>query len=144
MKTCVLDASIATKWFYEEAMSKEADALLVNIQEAQLKAVVPEFFYLEMANMFWSQHRKRNTSAIGVNELFDKLRKVELEVHRELELSQLALFYALQLGITVYDSLYLVLAESLNIPFLTADHGIMRASEKAGFKFVQSLEEFCA
>ena len=66
--------------------------------------------------------------------------KLSLERYSDRELSDVALENALQYGISVYDALYVSLAEIYVAPLVTADETLFKAC-KGRFDFILSLEE---
>lgn len=123
MKAVVIDASVAIKWVYDEADSDRALCLLHDVPSLH----APAHWLAEAATGLWSK------SAIHA-----LLTPVEFE-QRLAFLASLPVVLAplgglvaaagriaLDLRLTVYDTLYLALAEQLDLPFVTADRRLFQ------------------
>ncbi|HLC31475.1 MAG TPA: type II toxin-antitoxin system VapC family toxin [Candidatus Nanoarchaeia archaeon] len=114
----LIDASIIVKWFTEEENTEKAIQLQKeHIQRTRI-LVIPKLAYLEVLNTL--RYKKRDKETLQqVNEALEEL-NFEIEPitkeHREKTIE-----LALKLNLTIYDALYLTLAQYLNIPLITAD-----------------------
>ena len=117
MTRLVLDASVAVKWYLHEDHSADARAVL----DGRTEFSVPDFFYAEVANVFWKRVRRKEITSARAAILFGMLSEVPIEIHETKPLTAGALDLAAASGVTVYDHLYLCLALREGLPLVTAD-----------------------
>ena len=141
METYIVDASVGTKWFFKEESSAVAENLIRQVEAREIRAVVPDLFYAELANIFWKRFQRRQIKATAGLNAFDVLMGFKLERYSDYELSDVALENAVQLGISAYDAVYVSLAEIYAAPLVTADHALIKAC-KNKFDFILPLSEF--
>src|SRR6266700_2051236 len=71
MSVVVVDASVAAKWFLPakgETLTDEALDLLRRYVSGEIRFVVPDLFWAEVANIFWKAIRQgRWSQAAGAN-----------------------------------------------------------------------------
>lgn len=135
--TCVVDASVAVKWFVEELRSPAACDLLTRGDVL----IAPDLVLIEVSNTAWKKvSRDEITQEQGdamVRALpfyFDRLVHTDALIIRAYALAH-------RLGHPVYDCLYLALAEQESIPLITDDHRLIKAVSRTEFrKQVRSLE----
>lgn len=135
--TCVVDASVAVKWFVEEPGSLAACAIL-SIGEVLL---APDLVLIEVSNTAWKKvARGEMTQDQGeamVRALpfyFDRLVHADALIVRAYTLAH-------RLTHPVYDCLYLALAEVESIQLITDDDRLIKAVSRTEFrKRVRSLE----
>ena len=125
MRTLVIDASVAIKWVVEEPGTAEALAL------RRFRLLAPDLLVAECANILWKKARLLKTPEITEDEgreIVDLLLKVALAVHPMASMLMAAYDLAVSPARpTVYDSCYLVLADTLNCRFVTADRNFFDA-----------------
>jgi len=141
MKTYAVDASVAVKWFLEEEDQDIAVRLADQFEENKIRLVVPDFFFVEMANVFWS---KTAGNLLKVSEgivMMDKLMELGLKRYSDHELSDVALENALHLDISVYDAMYVSLAEIYTAPLVTADLDLIKACRRKQFHWIAPLQD---
>jgi predicted nucleic acid-binding protein len=125
----VVDASVAIKWFLPEVHSDAALRLLA--QQHTLHA--PDLIFSEFANILWKRVRRSEISRREANATLEGLLAVHLQVQPSQSLIPLALEIACGENRTVYDSLYLAAAITLQFPLVTADGRFYRALSKGPF-----------
>ena len=141
IQTYVIDASVASKWFFREEESEIAEQLLAMFEEGQSRMVVPSLFYSEMGNIVLKKIRRKDCS---LAEGLDKIRQLSaltLEKRNDEEFLDVALENAVRFKISVYDSLYLSLAEAYCSPLITADRCLFLSCHKQ-FDFIELLTDF--
>ncbi len=121
MNRCVIDASVAVKWYVPEIHGEAAARLLARRSTVDLTFDVPDLFFSEFANIVWKKVRTGELDAAAATEIVDATLRVPKTVHAAEPLLPSALAIALDSGRTVYDSLYLALAVFLDCPLVTAD-----------------------
>lgn len=124
MNPVVVDASVAAKWFLPgngESLKDQAVALLDKYDKDEVRFVVPDLFYVEIASAIWKAVRVgRVTRAFGDQaQLLLTLR--EFPTVPSLRLLDKAFQIASDHGRSVYDSLYVALAVQAKTQLITAD-----------------------
>jgi len=118
-QTLVIDASVAVKWFVREEDGDKALTLRNRHIEGGVTLVAPDLLVYEVANAL-SYHPKMRDE--DIEEDLAALFMVDLElVPPSTELTVSTTLRARQLGISVYDSSYLVLAETIATNLVTSD-----------------------
>lgn len=129
MKACIVDASVAVKWFLDnkdEQFVNNAKALLDSHERGEVQFIVPDLFWAEMGNVFWKAARTGRCSRTDAKKGLTVLRAGEwLTIPSHGLLSQ-AFEIALEFDRTVYDSLYVALASELRCELITADEKLVR------------------
>ena len=119
----VIDASVAVKWFLDEAGSAAARNLLVELVR---EISVPDVFVVEVVgalvrqvNMAKPQRRLMENHIAQLMQLFEResLRSERLDRRQ----TERAADLAINLGHPLKDCIYLVLAMELSCPLVTAD-----------------------
>ena len=141
MNKIILDASVGLKWFFNEIYSAEAIKLMTDIRSRSLSAIVPFSFYTECANVLWEKTRKKMVRFERAHEALEDIRKLPLQGHLHENLEDVAYANACIYGITVYDALYVSLAEVYAAPLVTADEALLKAC-KGKFNFIEHLKDF--
>ncbi len=130
MTACVLDASVAAKWFLpgrDETLVAEALSLLDDYARGGIRFLVPDLFWLEIANIFWKAARTRRITPASAQESLFALERREIPTAPTLPLLGDALAIASTYDRPVYDSVYVALAVSSGMPLLTADERLVNA-----------------
>lgn len=141
MKRVVLDASVGVKWFFEEEESDRAALLMNSIEEKQIEVVVPEIFYPEFAGTCWKKVKKKKAALAWAIKALDDVMALPFTKYPDFELADVALENALLYKISVYDALYLSLAEIYVAPLVTADETLLKAC-RGRFDFIEPLSRF--
>ena len=121
MKKVVVDASVAAKWVVEEAHSAKAVRLL-NCDEIH----APDHWLAEAVNVIWSKVLKGDLDASDAAERVTALTRSPVIGVPIAELMARALTIAVEHSVTIYDSLYVALAEERALPLVTADEKLVR------------------
>lgn len=117
MNACVVDASVAVKWFLPEVHWEAAWRL----RDSQTALHVPAFFELEFGNVLCKKVRRGELSRQDANLMLEQLGRVTINRHPDARLIRAALDLAHQLRQNLYDCLYLALALQLKTHLVTAD-----------------------
>lgn len=123
MSRFVVDASIAVKWYLGEVHAKAARRIL----EADSVLLVPGLFFAEVGNALWKRARLGEFSAADVAATLEALGRVPFDVRSTRSLVPAAMQIALRLGCTVYDAIYLALAQQEDVMAVTADRRLRQA-----------------
>jgi predicted nucleic acid-binding protein len=138
----VVDASVVAKALLREADSAVADALIESHRDGRCSLLAPEIIVAEVANALWKRsHIRQQISADEARELLSDFLSLGLFLTPTSTLASAALQIATRESHSVYDCLYVALAESAACPFVTADEKL-RAKLSAGGVPVLSLKSF--
>jgi predicted nucleic acid-binding protein len=119
---CVLDSSAAFRIVRDEA---EGAPLRSHVAEAD-EVSVPELFLAETANVAWKYYRQRLIALRECVRLAAACRALPDSVVSHEELIGPALDLACRLEASVYDMLYLILAQQRKATLLTFDRKLAR------------------
>ncbi len=117
MKTLVVDASVAAKWFLPEPGAPAARQLL----DGRSRLVAPDLIHAEMGNIAWKLCDRGVLDAQEASDMIEHFLSMPLDVHDGAFLLASALEIAIATQRTVCDSLYLALAVELGGTVITAD-----------------------
>lgn len=136
-KACVVDSSIAIKWFVEESDSNEAAELLKRFHEKKWMVIVPDLILYEIANSLrWNPKFKQD----DVEEALRDFAGFGFHIHAPTsELLKNAISLAYTMGCTVYDAVFLALAKSYGCALITADQKLAAGKEVLTLK--EALKE---
>ena len=91
----------------------------------------PTLVYVEVAHTVLRLHRNRLARLDEALRILDALKSVSADAHPVEPLIGDAWELALGRKLTVYDACYVVLAEALDVPLITADRRLAAATENA-------------
>lgn len=117
MTRYVVDASVALKWFIPERLSEAAGRLHLGKHSLS----VPAFFWLEIGNVLAKKIRRGELTRTEGDYILDELHHLPLQRHADEHLFRPAYALALQTQRSLYDCLYLALAEAIDGRMVTAD-----------------------
>ena len=137
----VVDASVAVKIFVPESLSAEAQEIFVRFAtENGAELIVPDFFFIECANVFWKWVQRSDYPPQDAQEHLRDLTGLGLSAIPVQVLADEALNIALQHKVTAYDACYVAAAAKLRLPLITADERLVKQIEKGKYD-VQWLGE---
>lgn len=122
MTTCVVDASVAVKWFVEEEYSAQARSLLS--EDAVRRA--PDFILVEFAHVALKLIRRRQLSPHDARAAGAHLARL-VTLHPASPLVRSAFEIGLMFDRSIYDSLYVALALRERCKLVTADRRLYNA-----------------
>jgi predicted nucleic acid-binding protein len=130
---CVVDASVGIKLFLVEPLSDAAHALLAHLtDDPPARLYVPELFFVECANILWKYVRRFGYPAADALQDIGDLVRLPLQRVSMAALAEAALTVAVEYGSTAYDSVYVALAQRLDLPLVTADEALVRCFADTG------------
>lgn len=100
------------------------------VAEDGAELIVPDFFFIECANVFWKWVQRSAYPARDAQEHLNDLAAFELAVIPGQVLAHEALKIALQYKISCYDACYVAAASQLKLPLITADEKLVRQIAK--------------
>jgi predicted nucleic acid-binding protein len=127
---CVLDASVAAKWFLppaQETLAEEALRLLEQYVEGHTRFLVPDLFWPEFGNILWKSVRLRRFSRQSAEAAIVALEERKIPTAPTPSLLKDAFAIAATFDRTVYDCMYVALAVASNAPLVTADERLANA-----------------
>lgn len=119
---------MAVQWFANEPESERAARLLV--EERPLLA--PDLMPVEAANVWWKKVRRHEMEVSDLGQAIVNLLALGIVLHPSATLLGRAAGLAVEVGHTVYDCLYLVLAVDRGARLATADEGLRRTASNRG------------
>lgn len=123
----VLDPSLALSWYFEDERIQATDDLLDQV--AEVGAIVPSLWRLEIANGFQMAIRRKRIDAAYRDNALAQLAVLPITV--ESDTNDYAWTTLLQLAdrfnLTAYDAAYLELAQRRKLPLATLDRQLHAA-----------------
>jgi predicted nucleic acid-binding protein len=123
----VIDASVLIKTVVEENGSEQALALLESGA-----AVAPDLIMSECANILWKKFRRGEYTIEEAKLAAQLLQRADFEIAPSRMLTEQAVGYSALLDHAAYDCVYLALAHSRELRFVTADMRLVRKLSSAG------------
>ena len=130
MTRFVVDASVAVKWCLpaeQEDFVLQAEELLASYRRNEIRFLVPDLFWVELANALWKAVRRGKISAEMAISAMSLVRDLGIPIIPSFDLLPQALSLALSHNRTVYDSLYVALAVQSKSEMITADERLANA-----------------
>jgi predicted nucleic acid-binding protein len=128
--TLVLDASVAVKWVFPDAvepLTNEALSLFQRYKNGEVDFVVPDVFWAELANVLWKgAHRGRWTRRDAQNIVADFNARDFTTVSSNALVPE-ALRIAFAYDRNIHDCLYAALAVEAGVDLITADERLANA-----------------
>jgi len=128
LRSIVIDASVAIKWYIPEPLSEQASKLFDSLQNLDVQFLAPDLIIPEIGNVLWKKVCREELSA-------DEARTITSILCEDFPVtlveSSLYLNAAMELAFvyrrTIYDSLYMALAIAHEGYFVTADKKMVNA-----------------
>ena len=130
----VLDVSVAACWLLDDEDAADANAALERL--GQEDALVPQLWHIEIRNCLLVARRRRRLSGDDLGERLRALAGLPVRTDADFDPdSSFAL--ADRHGLSLYDALYLNLAQRRGIPLATLDKTLRGAAIAEGVVLVQ-------
>lgn len=128
--SCVLDNSVAMRWFFpSEKSSENVYALKIRSEILDgLIAIVPPIFEYEASNILWKLGKDRE----GILQDMRALKTLIKADGYPKKLLEIAIQFSCQYKLSTYDASYLALADLTNSSLATLDKDLSKAAKKAG------------
>lgn len=117
MTTLVVDASVAAQWLVPDNNTTEA----LQILQLVPSLIAPELLLAEVANTLRKRVQRGELNRTEGEALITTFLTIPVYTYPHVPLLPLAWNIATATGITIYDSLYVALANSKQVPLITAD-----------------------
>jgi predicted nucleic acid-binding protein len=130
MTPTVVDASVAVKWCLparDESLVSEAGKLLASYRTGAEQFLVPDLFWLEVANALWKAVWKQKIDSETAARSFRAVSDLKIPTISSVDLVPQALQLAVTHRRTVYDSVYVALALRVKANLITADERLANA-----------------
>ncbi|MBE9191933.1 type II toxin-antitoxin system VapC family toxin [Gloeocapsopsis crepidinum LEGE 06123] len=117
----VIDSSVLAKWLFPEPLQSQARALRQDWESSTVELIAPNLMFVEVGNIIWKKQRLGLiTQEEATSSILDLL---DLEIPTVESQVILAEAYSLAecFDRTVYDALYLALAQVNSANMITAD-----------------------
>lgn len=129
----VIDASVVVKWFVPEVYSDKATQLLAEFVDEKLELTAPDLVVAEVGQTLWKLSVKIGLiSIVDATNSYDSLLALELPTEPSVAIAKDALSFATRENHSVYDSLYIALAQQHGCDMITADE---KLANKLSSKF---------
>ncbi len=130
----VVDASAAVKIFVPEALSAQAQEVFARFAlENGAELIVPDFFFVECANVFWKWVQRSAYPDKDVQAHLRDLTSLGLTVIPAQAIAEETLEIALKHRITVYDACYVAASKQTRLPLITADEKLVMKLAKGSY-----------
>ena len=123
-EACVVDASVAAKWYLKDEEHREqANHLLARLSAGRAVLAAPVQIRYEVPSAIIAAHRRREPrlSREAADEAVAQFLATDLTTYHAPGLIRLAVPLVYQHDIALYDAVYLALAQQLDVPLITAD-----------------------
>ena len=127
----VIDAGVVVKWFIPEVDSSLAGQLLDRYHQRLDTPIAPDLLISECANVLWRRCRQGDITQQEATDSLADLLDLDLSLVPATEIVKPALQLALQYQRTLYDALYLALAQEQGCDLVTADERFFNAINPA-------------
>ena len=134
MSRFVLDASVAAAWLLDDESEARADAALARLETEE--ALVPQFWHLEVRSALLGAERRGRIRAGEVDERLRRLAELPVRTDTEPHIGT-AFALARTHGLSMYDAVYLELAQRSDAPLATLDKALARAAGAAGLALTE-------
>ena len=141
MSKLVLDASVALKWVVDEPDRDFSLQLREAFQNGVHERLAPDIFPVEIGHVFSKMHRQRRLTEEEAQAYFAEVMSTSPELHHSLPLMPRAYVLSLQYRKSLYDCLYVALAEQEGCSVVTADNGMIFSPRSKLVIHISKLDE---
>lgn len=131
----VLDASVTASWLLPDEHTVPARRAFAKLRSGVLDVHAPELWLWECGNIVVNGVRRQRVAAEDASLLWSVLdavrSRVQLAVLEPAQVRACAML-AVESGLSIYDSVYLWLALSMNLPLMTHDRRLREAARGHG------------
>jgi predicted nucleic acid-binding protein len=127
MSDTVVDSSVVAKWILPEADSAQANRLISEIAMKGERLVILDLALVEVANAIWKQHHRRLITLDEARKFLAALLQAPVQIESAAGILLPSLEIAAKYDRSIYDALFVELAQNLGLPGVTADEPLQRA-----------------
>ena len=127
MSDIVVDSSVIAKWILPEGDSIQARRLILEVPMTGQRMFVLDLALTETANAIWKRHHQHIIKVEEARQLLGRLLRTPVHVQPSTDLLDAALEIAAKHDRTIYDALFVALANKLQLPGITADKPLWQA-----------------
>ena len=138
MSRFVLDASVAAAWLLDDENEPRSNEALVRLESEV--ALVPQFWHLEVRSALLGAERRGRIRVDEVDERLHRLGELPIRTDTEPDF-RVAFTLARKHRLSMYDAMYLELAQRSGAPLATLDQALARAAVAAGRLLIEPLTE---
>jgi predicted nucleic acid-binding protein len=136
-----VDSSVVAKWILPEADSANARRLITDYAMRGDRLFVLDLCFAEVANAIWKRQHRRMIAAAESLSLLHQLLETPVQIHPSIHLLDSAMKIAATHARSVYDALFVALADDLRVTGITADEPLWQAV-RSDFPNVVLLRDF--
>lgn len=125
----VLDASVATSWLLEDEDEALSNAALARLETEE--ALVPQLWHVEVRSALLAAERRGRIRSDEVDERLRSLGELPVRTDTDPRLGA-ALALARTHNLSIYDAMYLELAQRLDAPLVTLDKALASTTHATG------------
>lgn len=140
MDDYIIDASVLVKGYVQEKQTENVLALLAQVPD-QVTLHIPEFCLVECTSILWKYVRFHGMPLPTADQAAADLADLTLVIHPAASYLRDALKVGVDHELAIYDALYIILAQDLDMSLLTADRKQQRAAEAYRVS-LKPLEDF--
>jgi predicted nucleic acid-binding protein len=124
----VVDASVAAKWFLkDESEYRSAELLLADFREHRIQLLAPAHLHYEVSSAIRNAVRTRRLSVDDAREAIEIFLAWNIETVSGVDLILAGFDLSMRFGGSLYDGIYLALAEATASPLIYADARLRNA-----------------
>jgi len=138
MSEIVVDSCVVAKWVIPEPDSAKAYQLFTDATANGDQLVMLDLAFAEVANAIWKRQRLRLITPDEAQDFLDTLGSLPTRIEPAATLLSEAYKIAVKYDRSVYDALFVSLAEKLNVRGITSDEPLFNATHR-DFPRVQLL-----
>ena len=138
LRSYVVDASVAVKWFVDEDGSDKARVLRDNFLARQLDLIAPDLLKYEVASAL-RYHPVVRTNASTLAAAMEAIENYQFLINPSREAWSKAIQLCYESKISPYDAIYLGLSQTLKLQMVTADERLIDSLNYEQGKRVTSL-----
>jgi predicted nucleic acid-binding protein len=138
----VVDTNVALKAYLEEDLADEAQRVLDAGRDGDAELLAPTLILLEFRHALTRRVRREDITASEVQEMWESFGDWPLDYFEIGPLVARAAEISGEAGCTIYDAIFVALAESAGLVVLTADGKLIKAIEGTDLaSFLWSLDK---
>ena len=131
MKIVVIDTSALIRFYVPDGdLPEELEKIIDSAWHAETILMVPELFFAEAAQVLLKKEKAGFLKREEVDEILSSIMELPIERIGHYELLPDALTLARQHNLTVYDALFLALAQKKKARLITSDRQLAKTFEK--------------